>query len=185
MGSEAEVQSEPAPEAPTPVMEDVPASATKSGGGKGPLIAIAVIAVVAIVIVAFVFMGSGSVEGKWTFDEVEVYDADGTLNQTASDAFEASQSDAYIEFKADGTVEMGDSTGSDDGGTYVAEDGELTITSTYELEHSTYNSTTGNTTWDNETVTDTMEYTYSVSGSTMTLEFEIDGKTVKVTATKE
>ena len=181
MGSETEAQAPPA----EPVAPAEQAAPAKSGGGKGMIIAIAVIAVVAIVVIAFMFMGGGSVEGKWVFDDVEVYDEDGTLNQTASDAFDASQSDSYIEFKTDGTVEMGDSTGSDDGGTYVAEGGELTITSTYEVPHSEYNSTTGNTTWDNETVTDTMEYTYSVSGNTMTLEFEIDGKTVKVTATKE
>lgn len=184
MGSDTEVQAAPA-EAPAP--EPAAPAAAASGGGKGIIIAVLAIVVVIVVIVAFMYMGTGSVEGKWTFDEVEVYDEDGTLNETASTAFEADQNGAWIEFKSDGTAAMGDADGAApfDDPTYVTDGDELTLTYSYEMESYSVNSTTGNITWDNQTITDTMDYTFTVSGSTLNLEFDMDGKTVKISASKE
>jgi hypothetical protein len=197
MGSETEAQTppaEPAPPTETPAPEPVaqepivpeqntpaePAAPAKSGGGKGMIIAIAVIAVVAIVVIAFMFMGGG-VEGKWTIESAEIYDADGTLNQTETDSYNSDDSGQWIEFKSDGTIASGNATDTDDSGdTWEVSDGELTITSTY-VDFDT-NTTTGNITWNNET--DTITFDYSVSGNTLTLELEMDGKTYKYTASK-
>ncbi len=170
---------EPAPaEAPT----DAPAP-VKSGGGKGMIIAIAVVAVVAIVVIAFVFMGSGGIEGKWELESAKVYDSPGVLNETISDAFSDDLNDPWMEFKSDGTVALGDADGTEDGtGTWETDSNKLTITVTAEVEVEIYNSTTGNTTWDNTTETSTIEYKYSVSGDTLTLEWSMEGKIVEMTA---
>ncbi|MCK5397405.1 MAG: hypothetical protein KAJ33_04070 [Thermoplasmata archaeon] len=179
MGSETEAQ--------TPPAEPAPAAPAKSGGGKGIIIAVAVIAVVAIVVIAFMFMGVGGIEGKWTMDSAEIYDADGTLNQTATDFYNAmDDDDHWMEFKSDGTAETGNATDTnDDAATWETSDGELSVTTTSIEVNSEYNSTTGNTTWNNETVTDTITFDYSVSGNTLTLEYEIEGKTIKMTATRD
>ena len=63
------VEAPPPAEAPPP--EEAAAPAKKEVGIPIGLVVI-VAAVVVVVILAFMFMGSGSVEGKWTFDSVEV-----------------------------------------------------------------------------------------------------------------
>ncbi|MCK4758378.1 MAG: hypothetical protein KAS67_07995 [Thermoplasmata archaeon] len=175
---------EPAQEAePAPPAEA--AAAPAKGGGSGLIIAIVVIAVVAVVVIAFTFMGGGSIEGKWTFESVEVLNADGTVNQTITDAFNEDNDEPWMEFKSDSTALMGNATSTNDmDATWDTNDGKLTITSTYIDVNSDYNVTTGNITWNNETVTDTQTYTYSISGSTLTLEFVDEGMTFKITAKK-
>ncbi len=173
------------PEAPIPPVESEPApppqdapAPAKSGGGKGPIIAIAVIAVVAIVVLAFMFMG-GSIEGKWELESGKIYDADGTLNQEATDAFDGKGE--WMEFKSDGSIANSD--GEDDG-TWKTDGDKLTITSTYEYENYDIDAN-GNITWDNQTMTDTIEFTYKVSFNTLTLEMEYpDGSSMKLTAKK-
>ncbi len=174
MGSETEVQEPPA----------VPA---KSGGRKGMIIAIAVIAVVAIVVIAFMFMGGGSIEGKWTVDSIEVYDEDGNLNEAFSEMVAENMEGHWMEFKSDGSAESGNETGPtpDEDSTWEVSDGRLTITSTSIEVNSEYNETTGNTTWNNETVTDTTTFDYTISGNTLTLEIETEGMTIKYTATRD
>ena len=176
----------PATEAPAaePAPPVEAAAAPAKGGGSGLIIAIVAIAVVAVVVIAFMFMGGGGIEGKWTVETIEVYDQDGNLNEAFSDLVAENMGDHWMEFKSDGSAVSGNETGPtpDTDSTWEASDGKLTITSTSIEVNSVYNSTTGNTTWNNETVTDTVVFEYSISGNTLTLEMEMEGMTVKYIA---
>lgn len=170
----------PAEPTPTPPPQDAPAPA-KSGGGKGMIIAIAVIAVVAIVVIAFMFMGGG-IEGKWNLGSAEVLNSDGTVNQTVTDSFNENDEDPWMEFKSDGTALMGNATDTSDmDTTWKTNDGKLTLTYSYVMP-SPSTDANGNITWNNQTITDSMIYTYSISGNTLKLEFVDSGMTFKMTA---
>ncbi len=135
--------------------------------GKVMVIAIVAIAVVAVIVIATMFLGSGQIEGKWNLEKIEIYDTNGNINEVATDNANEGRGGMWMEFSADGSYESGDEDRSTPNieGTWETSDGKLTIAAP-----SILNGTS-------ETSTSVVKYT--ISGDTLTLEFEGAPYTIK------
>lgn len=140
MSSEIPAQTEAGAPAPAPVKA--------AGGNKKIIIAVVVVVVIVVAVMAAMLLMGNGIEGTWTFESIEVFDADGNLDEDATALAELGMgmADGYqMELKSDGTYVTEGETGTweTDGDTLII-DGEIMGT-------------------------------YSVSGDTLSIEMEGDG----------
>ena len=148
--------------------QQIPQQNSQEGASKPPklfLFAILmVVIIVALVFGSYFFMNyGGSIEGRWDLQSANIINDDGSIDQEASDYYGVNADGGYwMDFMANGTLLSGDEDGIDvtlEDGRWQVNGDILTLT----------------------TSSESMTYTYSISGTTLTLETEVYwGRTLRM-----